>query len=542
MQDHSSLTVLIIDPNPVMRSSLHNMLNQVQINKIEYAVNSGTAIRQLAKKAYDIILCEYDLGNGNDGGQDGQQLLEDLRHHKLIGPTTIFIMITSEGVYSKVVSAAELTPNDYILKPFTVDVLSGRITRAIEHRSAFLSTYQLIAQGNLRGAIKSCVTAEASHPRYAAEFVRLRAEQHVSLNELAEAEQIYGAVLATKPVGWARLGLAKTLFDQERFEDAQNCLNQLVVEQPTFMAAYDWLARCHEAKGELDEAQKALELAVAKSPNMLRRLRRLGEVALDAGDTASAERCFKQVVAKAKYSEFRDPEDHVNLVRALVVKGDLSGAGSVIRDLEKSLRSNAATDTCRAVSGALVAEAAGDAAGAVAHLNTAVQAMQGNDWMSNRMKFVMVKTCLGNQLDKPASEIMLGMVNDPNSGVKMGQALSVFAKAGRPDLSGAMDTQLKEQAQQAIAEAAGKTEAGEMEDAVQILLGALRKTPTYLPVLSASIYAIVAQMDQLGWENPLGEQCRGLLDSVAKLDPAFPHLTTMTEQYQACGRKFGIAT
>jgi hypothetical protein len=28
------------------------------------------------------------------------------------------------------------------------------------------------------------------------------------------------------------------------------------------------------------------------------------------------------VVAKAKYSEFRDPEDHVNLVKTLVKKGD----------------------------------------------------------------------------------------------------------------------------------------------------------------------------------------------------------------------------
>ena len=55
-------------------------------------------------RRYDLILCEYEL----DGGQDGQQLLEDLRHHKLITPATIFIMLTSEGEYSKVIGAAEL--------------------------------------------------------------------------------------------------------------------------------------------------------------------------------------------------------------------------------------------------------------------------------------------------------------------------------------------------------------------------------------------------------------------------------------------------
>jgi DNA-binding NtrC family response regulator len=210
MQDNSNLSVLVIDPNPGMRGGLQNMLNQAGISKIEFAVSSGTAIRQLAKKSYDIILCEYDLGSGSEDGQDGQQLLEDLRHHKLIGLLTIFIMITSEGVYSKVVSAAELAPTDYILKPFTVDVLSARIARAIERRGAFLPAYQQIGHGNLREAIRLCAMAEAAHSRYATDFARLRAELYVSLKELGEAEALYAAILAAKPFGWAGLGLART--------------------------------------------------------------------------------------------------------------------------------------------------------------------------------------------------------------------------------------------------------------------------------------------------------------------------------------------
>ena len=64
MQENSQLSVLVIDPNPGMRSNLQNMLNASNINKIEYAVNAGTAIRQLSRRAYDIVLCEYDLGGG----------------------------------------------------------------------------------------------------------------------------------------------------------------------------------------------------------------------------------------------------------------------------------------------------------------------------------------------------------------------------------------------------------------------------------------------------------------------------------------------
>jgi hypothetical protein len=58
-------------------------------------------------KQFDLVLCEYDL----EGGQDGQQLLEDLRHHKLISLATMFFMVTAEGDYGKVVSAAELAPD-----------------------------------------------------------------------------------------------------------------------------------------------------------------------------------------------------------------------------------------------------------------------------------------------------------------------------------------------------------------------------------------------------------------------------------------------
>ncbi|HZX27861.1 MAG TPA: response regulator, partial [Telluria sp.] len=454
MQENSKLSVLVIDPNPGLRGSLQNMLNQANITKIEFAVSSGTAIKQLAKKSYDIILCEYDLG-GSEDGQDGQQLLEDLRHHRLIGMWTIFIMITSEAVYSKVVSAAELTPTDYILKPFTVDVLSQRIARAIERRTAFLPTYQLIGQGNMRAAIRSCVQSERTHPRYAAEFARLRAELYLNIGELAEAEAIYTSILDIKPVGWAMLGHARTLFMQERYEEAKETLTKIVVDNPRFMAAYDLLARTHEALGHAEAAKKVLEDAVAVSPHVIRRLRNLGAVALEAQDLGAAERAYKQVVAKAKYSEFRDPEDHVNLTRTLVRKGDTAGASGVIRDLEKSLRGNPNLDACKAVSNALLFEAAGNAEAAVNELNVAVSALKTSNGLSAGFKVGLAKSCLDHRLDDAASQVMLDALADDN--VTMAQAMSVFVKAGRPELADVMTTALKRHVAELLSVASEKS-------------------------------------------------------------------------------------
>lgn len=541
MQDNSNLSVLVIDPNPGMRGSLQNMLNLSNISKIEFAVSSGTAIKQLSRRSYDIILCEYDLDSGGDQGQDGQQLLEDLRHHKLIGMWTIFIMITSEGVYSKVVSAAELTPTGYILKPFTADVLSQRINRAIERRTVFLPTYQLIGQGKLREAVHSCVAAEAAHPRYAADFLRLRAELHVSLNEHPEAEHLYAAMLEAKPAGWASLGLARTLFAQGRIDDAEGVLTRLVGANPRLMAAYDLLARCHEANGALEQAQKVLEEAVSISPHMVRRLRKLGEVALEAGDVGAAEKSFKQVVTKARYSEFRDPEDHVNLVKTLVQKGDATQAGGVIRDLERSMRGNPNANVCKAISVAMLHEAAGNTEGAMTELNNAVGAVRSSSGLSTRLKIGLARSCLAHKLDQGASEVMLAVMNDVNSGVSVQQAMSVFVKAGRPDLADGMGTQLKAQAQILLGVAAEKTNMGDVKGAVQTLLEALHMAPGNLQVMAAVAKGMLRQMDELGWDHPLAEICQVQIEAIRKFDPAHPQLELLVNQYNALKRKYGIS-
>jgi tetratricopeptide (TPR) repeat protein len=542
MHENSNLSVLVVDPNPGMRASLQAMLNQAGISRIEYAVNSGTAIRQLSRKSYDVILCEYDLGSSAGDGQDGQQLLEDLRHHRLIGIWTIFIMLTSEAVYGKVVSAAELQPTDYILKPFTVEMLSARIARALERRKAFLPTYQLIGQGNLREAIRSCAGAETALPRYATEFARLRAELHLELKELDEAEALYRQILETRQFGWASLGLARALYAQGRLEEARELLEQLVAANPRLMAAYDLLARCHEALGEPAQSQAVLEQAVGVSPHVVRRLRRLGEIALEAGDADAAEKSFKQVVTKARYSEFRDPEDHVNLVKALIIKGDATQAAGVVRDLERSMRGSPGTDACKAFSNALLHDASGNKAAAVAELHAAVDAVRAGGSTSARLRMGLAQSCLANQLDQEASEVMLTVMNDTASGVTPQQAMGVFVKAGRPDLAEGIGQKLKAQAQILLGVADEKRNMGDVRGAVQTLLEALHLAPGNLQVMIAVVGGILRQINEMGWDHPLAQLCETQLENIRAVDPAHPRLTALVDEFNAAKRKYGIAS
>src|SRR5690606_12824301 len=167
MQVLTGLTALIIEPHAGMRAGIHNMLSQGGLTKIDYAVSASTAIRPLRSRSFDLVICEYDLGEG----QDGQQLLEDLRHYRLLTPETVFVMVTTERTRDKVMSAAELALNDYILKPFTAEILLERLARAVERRNALRDVRQLVEDGNLAGAIEACTHGADTQPRHAPDFM-----------------------------------------------------------------------------------------------------------------------------------------------------------------------------------------------------------------------------------------------------------------------------------------------------------------------------------------------------------------------------------
>ena len=541
MQENGNLAVLVVDPNPGMRTSLQNMLNLIGIGKVEYAINANTAIKQLTKRAYDVVLCEYDLASGSGEGQDGQQLLEDLRHHQLISASTIFIMLTSEGVYEKVVSAAELTPTDYVLKPFTVDLLSGRIKRALERRAALLPAWQQAAAGKLREAIRTCEEGEKAQPRYAFDFARIRAELYTTLGEHQQAANVYRHIMTERPLGWAALGLARCMVALDQIDDARFILDELLISNPRLMAAYDLLARCLEAEGEQALAKKVLADAVAISPHVVRRLRKLGEVALASGDLEAAEKSFKQVVSKARYSEFRDPEDHVNLVKALVTRGDLTQATGVVRDLERSLRGSPAADACKCYANSLVHDKTGNGGAAVAELQAAVNAVRASSGLSPSLKMEMARACLDHQLDAQAADVMMTVMHDAGSGVSVDQAMGVFNQAGRSDLVEGMGQQLKAQAQILLGVADEKRNMGDVRGAVQTLLEALHIAPNNLQIMVATAGGILRQVNELGWDHPLGQTAGELLDGIRAQDAQHPRLQTLVEEYQAARRKYGIA-
>ncbi|MFL6657617.1 MAG: response regulator [Massilia sp.] len=534
MNELDGLSALIIEPHAGMRASIHNMLNLCGLSKVEHAGGSNAAIKHVTTKSFDLILCEYDL----DGGQDGQQLLEDLRHHKLISLSTMFFMVTAEGNNSKVISAAELTPTDYILKPFTADRLLERIARALEKRNAFMPVYQFMDAGNQRDAIAACIEGVKAHPRYAIDFLRLRAELHMVLGEPAEAEPIYQQLFDARQIGWARLGVAKTYYMRERYAEALEILEALIEQNKKFVDAYDWLAKTHAAIGDLEKSQLALTEGVAVSPHAVRRLRKLGEIALETGDTDTAEKILKQVVSKAKYSEFRDPEDHVKLVQTLVRKGDPVQAAAVIRDLDKSMAGQRNTVACSAISSALVHEYTGNETRLAESLATALSACKDSVGLSSDLKMELARNCLQNNMEEGAADVMRDVMRNAPNNAAMEKAMSVFEKAGRADLAGTVAQESKQAVVEMVAAGAAKAKEGDFRGAVGLMTEAVTQMPNNPQVVFNAAVAVLKCLENLGWDERMGQQALQLIDSVRRLDPVNPKLPALTGLHQQILKKY----
>jgi DNA-binding NarL/FixJ family response regulator len=534
MNELEGLTALIIEPHAGMRANVHNMLSLCGVTKIHDAASSNQAIKQLGLKSFDLVLCEYELGDG----QDGQQLLEDLRHHQRISLATMFFMVTAEGDYGKVVSAAELAPTDYILKPFTADRLLERIARALERREAMMPVYALMEEGSQGEAIAACIAGEQEHPRYALDFLRLRAELHMFLGEPAEADPIYRELAEAKAVPWARLGLAKTLYARERFDEARDILDDLVTTNKNFVDAYDWLARTHAAVGALDKSQQVLESAVAVSPHVVRRLRTLGETALEAGDVATAEKSLRQVVSKARYSEFRDPEDHVKLVRALVRKGDAEQAASVIRELDRSLGGQKHTGACSAISSAILHEHTGNGERLQQSLDAALAACRDAPDLSSELKLDLARTCLGHDMEAGATEVMRDVMRNASSGQALAKAMSVLEQAGRAELATQLAQESRQHVVDLVANGAERAKAGDYHGAVELMQEAAARLPRNPQVAFNAALAILRCLEHTGWDEQLAHELPGLVDKLRRLDPRNPKLPALAGLHQQILKKY----
>lgn len=528
--------VLVVESQPTMRAQLRSMLASIGIGSAQFAVSATMAIRRLREQRYDLILCEYNLGDG----QDGQHLLEDLRQHEIIPLDTLFVMITGERNYERVIAACELLPNDYILKPLNAETLRVRLLRAFEKRDAFQPAWRLMRLGDTVGAIDYCRHAREAHPQYAIDLMRQQAELHAGIGQLDEAEALYREILATRQIPWAGLGLARSLLLKQRHAEAEEILSAMIATHERFIEAYELLSRVREETGRTAQAHATLQAATEQSPYRTHRLRRLGELSLAVGDASGAESCLAEVVRKSKYSEFREPEDHVRLVQAQLAQNKVDEARSTITDLERSLGRQPKGELCAALGSALLHAHNQDPAQAQEALLKAARAGAQARELSVGLRQELAKACFDQQLDEHGSDLLLDLLRTSADERTLESTRAALKARGREQLALQLEARIQLEVKSLVTAGAEKARAGDFDGAVAEMMNAARKLPGNPHVLFNAALALLRHIEHRGWNDAFASQARGLIERARVLAPASPRLAALTEFMHALITHYGV--
>ncbi|WP_286222395.1 tetratricopeptide repeat-containing response regulator [Marinobacter apostichopi] len=299
------LTYLVIDDFENFRLSLRQMLRACGADQIELVGNAKQAIKYCTYNHVDVVLCDYNLGEG----KNGQHVLEELRHKNLLRRSSLFLMVTAETSKQMVMGARENQPDGYLTKPINRAMLEQRLITLLDQRKALLPINREIDRENYPEAISLCLQALPRNPRHKTWLLKTLGDLYFRLGDLSHAAKVFDDVLQQRELSWARLGRSQVLLANRSHDQAVANLKQLIDTHPDYMEAYDLLADGLRQQGKLSEAQQVLEQAIVQSPNALLRQKQLAEVAEANQDIDAAADAWRRTVSLGTHS-IHDSADH----------------------------------------------------------------------------------------------------------------------------------------------------------------------------------------------------------------------------------------
>lgn len=515
----SNKKVLVIDDQPGMRTQLQQSLTHSGFEKLHVVATIKEALARLEIEKYDVILCDYFLGDSTNG----QQFLEYLRTRDLISRNTIFVMITAESSYERVVVASECAPDDYLLKPFTAEMLNSRLARLLERQERFIALDKAHDARNWERVIAECDSLMAHRDKYFIELCKVKGAALLELQRPADAATLYEEILALRSLPWARLGLAKARAALGERELAQEMVRELLAESPQFMAAYDFLGKLHDAAGDKQGALDVLKQARTVSPGTMSRTRAIGALAIATGDHALAEEILDSALKQHRYSPVREAADYAALSQALREQGKAGKALEVLKEAGGSFRSESDV-ALLAASESLAHRSTGDTAAAEDALARALQANAST--LPVAAAAAVADACFALGKEEQANALLKQMVqNNPDDASVQGRVEQVFAAAGKDAAAaGAMIESSVREVVQINNDGVRKAEAGQLAEAVALLRDAAERLPNNLQIVSNAALALALDLARNGADMEKMQACLKYRQWVLGKNPAYPKL------------------
>ena len=130
MSVNKNLKILIVDDFATMRKVIRNLLKQGGFENVVEAEDGAAALKILKSQQVDFIISDWNMPN-----MSGLELLKAVRADDDLKALP-FLMVTAEALKDNVVAAVKAGVSNYIVKPFTAEVLNEKIEKIVKSLAA----------------------------------------------------------------------------------------------------------------------------------------------------------------------------------------------------------------------------------------------------------------------------------------------------------------------------------------------------------------------------------------------------------------------
>jgi tetratricopeptide (TPR) repeat protein len=528
--DWASKHYLLIDDFAGIRQLLRESLRNLGARLIDQAGSGNEAMTMLVKNRYDVVLCDYNLGEG----KNGQQVLEEARVRNLMAPSSIWLMVSAEKSVESVMGAAEFQPDAYLIKPITEGALLTRLNRVWNKKQVFRDIDKAYIEKDYLRAAKLCDLQILGNKPHELDLLRMKASLLLKSGEPQQARAIYERLLTERDYNWARAGVGKIRLQDGEYDAASLMFQSVIVENRHYIDAYDQLAVAYQQMGRAEEACNVLERAAKLSPNSVPRQRALGMLALSLGHIPMAEKAFRKCIAIGEYSIMKTVDAYFGLARACGMRNEQKEALQWLLLAQREFNTDLIGLRAKITEG-LVYHESGDYKQARAcgeELEAILASDPARPDTPTCLDLATLLFAVGVK-DAPVDLLCYVTKNNHDNQVVLDQVQRIFDKARMSEEGGALIGNSRKEATDIMNNGVLLWKSGKLSQAVEWMRGARQKLPNNLRILFNSAQILMSHMQEHGYDTNLAGEASQVLLYVERIAPGQQRFAQMMEQLAA---------